>query len=91
MEQAMIKYALGAIDMLRQAIYAHAREHQGKSPRRIEVHPEVVRSILADRRIGEFLNPMKVDGFEFMGIPLIEDVLATQPKLINCKNEVIYL
>lgn len=86
------KLALPLPKMLLQAIHAHRKTHNCELPKRFELHPEIVASLKQE------MNPLmaysidqRPDHISFYGVEIREDLQATRPKLINCRNEVEYL
>ena len=79
--------------MLRIAVHEHQKAFYGKLPKRIEMHPAVFDSLVSDphyARSVQFTDVIK--GYKnFHGIPIVIDIQATRLKLINVRNEVVYI
>jgi hypothetical protein len=82
--------ALGPVDMLREAIYRHCRDHHGQRPKKIVLHPAVYADLVNHLGIHAYCS---IDGeFKtFEGVPIVPDRNAAHPRLVTCENEVEWL
>jgi len=90
------KYACGMINLLWHAIRQHEITFYGERPKRFELHPEVIASLWQELNETNNLsnNPShfwNLSELKFLGVPIIEDALAKEAKLINSKNQIVYL
>lgn len=83
------KYALGLWEMLAHALFEHYRQYQGLPPKRFELHPANCDELRSDERMKYMAAYFEKR--EFMGVPIIVDVLARRPKMITADNKVEYL
>lgn len=79
--------------MLRIAVHEHQKAFYGQLPKRIEMHPAVFDSLVSDQhyaRSVQFDNATHAPK-NFHGVPIVIDIQATRLKLINARNEVVYV
>lgn len=79
--------------MLRIAVHEHQKAFYGQLPKRIEMHPAVFDSLVNDpyyTRSVQFEDVIQ-EFKDLYGIPIVIDTQATRLKLINVRNEVVYL
>lgn len=87
-----VKYALGPVQMIFHSIQQHRRTHQGRLPRRIELHPEVMRDFrLHLRRSYARQNQNEVHSETFLGVPIVQNLNADQPRLITHEGRIEFL
>lgn len=92
-----MKFACGMLVFLRMAFSDHRRAHYGEHPKKILLHPEQYASLMLELspQLTYFHSANQVNIPP--GVMMFEGVIVEQslepgtPKLINCKNEVIYL
>lgn len=79
--------------MLRIAVHEHQKAFYGQLPKRIEMHPAVFDSLVSDphyARSVQFVDVIQ-ESKSFYGVPIVIDTQATRLKLINARNEVVYI
>lgn len=87
-----IRYALGPVQMIFHSIQQHRRVHQGKLPRRIELHPEVMRDFrLHLRRNYSRYNQSEIQFETFLGVPIMQNQHADQPRMITHEGRIEFL
>jgi hypothetical protein len=85
-------FIMGPVRMIFHAILTHRREHGDNPPRRIELHPAVMMDFRAQLKkdnvkcSGEYTK-----GVYFMGVPVIANVNADQPRLITMEGRIEFL
>lgn len=83
---------LGVFKFCMNAIDEHYNEHQGRYPKQIILHPISFSELMNDENmkrmisISNYGNPLK-----FRNVLFTHSYESGVPKLINWKNEVIYL
>jgi hypothetical protein len=85
-------FACGAMTFIRLALQDHRKQFQGKIARRVVLHPETFKDFMVDpyARHCEACNWGNRAVF-FEGTEIVESLETGTPKLINCKNEEVYL
>lgn len=87
-----VRYALGPVQMVFYSIQQHRRTHQGKLPKRIELHPEVMRDFrLHLRRNYSRYNQNEIQSETFLGVPIVQNQNADQPRLITHEGRIEFL
>lgn len=87
-----VRYALGPVQMIFLSIQQHRRTHHGKLPRRIELHPEVMRDFrLHLRRNYSRYTQTDIDLETFLGVPIVQNLNADQPRLITHEGRIEFL
>jgi len=91
-KSALVQFALGPVNMIFHAIRLHRMQHEGKVPQRIELHP-VVMADLRSHLGSEYLAYAQSETGEvsYMGVRIVEDAGALQPRLITADNQTEYL
>lgn len=88
--KALPKLALGLRNIMYGAVKAHMREHQREKPKQFVFHPEIVAEFIETTPDHERCM-LSMNDINFIGIPIVADVLAVRPKYITSRNEVEYL
>lgn len=92
-----IKIALGTFEMISQAVWEHRREHHGRYPRMLVLHPWVLDDLVYELTT---LNKLQIymtnlddprKDPTFMGVLSLIDFQATRAKIVDVNNEVIYI
>ena len=87
-----IRYALGPVQMIFHSIQQHRRSYQGKLPRRIELHPEVMRDFRQHlRRNYSRYSDSDIQSETFLGVPIVQNLNADQPRLITHEGRIEFL
>jgi hypothetical protein len=92
-----MKLACGMVVFLRMAFSDHRRLHYGEHAKKVVIHPEHYAELVLELE-PQFIyfnptNPIQMPpgALMFEGILVESSEEPGTPKLINCKNEVIYL
>lgn len=88
-KEPTIKYSLGPVQMIFYAIQSHRRRHGGKLPRRVELHPAVMRDFRANLKPHQ--AGITAESTVFLGVPVLTDTNADQPRLITHEGKLEFL
>jgi hypothetical protein len=82
---------LGVRYMLMEAIKKHREQHRREYPKKIVLHPAVLKDLRRNSELLDFDFPSGLSSEKFQGVPIESDVLATRAKIITIDNVVEYL
>lgn len=87
--------ALGMVALLANAIQKHKNLHYGEYPKYFEMHPEVAISLVLELDKLSLFGLIKIsylnNSLKFMSVPIRENVLVKEPKLVDRNNNIVYL
>jgi hypothetical protein len=83
----MMKFALRPSELLRDAIGRHRREHAGRQPLWINLHPAVLSDLLGDAAPWQIAVTDK-GAYRFEGVEIREDRHAIQPTMTSVDRKV---
>ena len=84
--------AMGVFRFVVLALAEHRKEFFGQHAKQVVLHPESFADFMGSEEI-RYLIPMQADegNIIFNNVPIVPSNETGTPKLINCKNEVVYL
>jgi len=89
---AIGKIALGPALMFFHSIQEHRKRHHGRSPRKIEIHPAVMKDFRDQiRRDYPPRIQQEVENGSFFGVPILQNRHAQQPMLITHEGAVEFM
>jgi hypothetical protein len=91
-DSALGRFALGPVQMIFHSIQHYKRTHQGKLPKRIELHPMVMQDFRNHLQIHHphYIHSEVARGI-FLGVPIVQNPNAEQPRLITHEGSIEYL
>lgn len=80
------KLACGVRRLIDYAISAHVKHHQGRHPKRIELHPEARYELLTELARDYYYNG--VGPLIYRNVEIVIDPQVRYPRLITWRNEI---